>query len=184
MIVLVLGGARSGKSELAERCAAALAGTGGSVTYVATGVATDDDFAARIAAHRARRPATWATVEAGAELAAVLARVDGPALVDSLGTWVASHRDFAVDDAELVAVLAARREQARATVLVSDEVGMGVHPATEVGRRFRDALGEVNRRVAAAADHVLLAVAGRTVPVAALDDGDLRVLLGLDGNDR
>ena len=91
MITLVLGGARSGKSEVAERIAARLAGP---VTYVATLVPGDDpDLAARIEAHRTRRPAGWRTVEAGAELPAVLRSVAGPVLVDALGPWVAGARD-------------------------------------------------------------------------------------------
>jgi adenosylcobinamide kinase/adenosylcobinamide-phosphate guanylyltransferase len=158
-VTLVLGGARSGKSEVAER----LVGDG-HVTYVATGPAVDaeDDptWAERVAAHRARRPAGWTTVEAGADLPAVLARLAGPVVVDSLGTWVAGADGFAVDTPALCAALGGRDGP---TVLVSDEVGLGVHPATEEGRAFRDALGDLNRAVAAVADRVLLVVAGRTL---------------------
>jgi adenosylcobinamide kinase / adenosylcobinamide-phosphate guanylyltransferase len=157
VITLVLGGAGSGKSALAER----LAGRSGlPVTYVATGVATDDDMATRIAAHQARRPATWRTVEAGAGLADVLAGVDGPALIDSLGTWVAGAPSFSVDSARLCQVL---RERNADTVVVSDEVGLGVHPSSEAGRRFRDALGVVNQAVGEVADAALLVVAGRAI---------------------
>jgi adenosyl cobinamide kinase/adenosyl cobinamide phosphate guanylyltransferase len=81
-----------------------------------------------------------------------------PLLVDSLGTWVARVPGFAADAAALVAAL-----RGHDAVVVSEEVGLGVHPETEVGRRFRDALGEVNQAVGAAADRVLLVVAGRTV---------------------
>jgi adenosylcobinamide kinase/adenosylcobinamide-phosphate guanylyltransferase len=159
VITLVLGGTRSGKSELAERIAASWQGP---VTYVATGQATDDDMAARIAAHQARRPGEWSTVEAGPDLPAVLAKVEGPALVDSLGTWVAGCHDLAPDVAALCEALAQRTAD---TVIVSEEVGLGVHPPTEAGRRFADALGEVNQAVAAAADQVFLAVAGRALPL-------------------
>jgi adenosylcobinamide kinase / adenosylcobinamide-phosphate guanylyltransferase len=159
VITLVLGGTRSGKSELAERIATSW---GQPVTYVATGRATDDDMAARIAGHRARRPAGWSTVEAGADLPAVLASVDGPALVDSLGTWVAACPDLVPDTPALCAVLASRSGD---TVIVSEEVGLGVHPMTEAGRHFADALGTLNQAVAATADHVLLAVAGRALPL-------------------
>jgi adenosylcobinamide kinase/adenosylcobinamide-phosphate guanylyltransferase len=169
VITLVLGGARSGKSEVAERLlpslVAADAAAGGSVTYIATGAATDPDMAARIAAHQARRPASWDTVEAGADLAGVLRATAGPVLVDSLGTWVAAAPDFVVDRAAVRAALTERRGD---TVLVSDEVGLGVHPATEVGRRFRDALGEVNQEIAAVADDVLLVVAGRVLRLEAM----------------
>lgn len=155
MITLVLGGARSGKSAVAER----LAGT--DVVYVATAEVTDDDFAARVTAHRDRRPASWSTVEAGPDLPAVVAGLpDRPALVDSLGTWVARCDGFAADG---VALATALRARAADTVVVSEEVGLGVHPETDVGRRWRDALGEVNQLVAAVADRVLLVVAGRTV---------------------
>jgi adenosyl cobinamide kinase/adenosyl cobinamide phosphate guanylyltransferase len=158
VITLVLGGARSGKSEVAERIAARLAGT---VTYLATLVPGDDaDLAARIEAHRVRRPAGWRTVEAGAELPAVLRSVPGPVLVDALGPWVAASPGMIVDAGALCAALTGR---AADTVVVSEEVGLGVHPATESGRRFRDALGTLNQSVAAVADEVLLVVAGRTL---------------------
>ena len=159
MITLVLGGARSGKSEVAERLAAQLPAP---LTYVATGIATDDDMAARIAAHRARRPASWATVEAGADLAAALRATAGSVLVDALGTWVAASPELTVDVDDLCRALAERSGDA---VLVSDEVGLGVHPPTEVGRRFRDVLGTVNQAVAAVADDVVLVVAGRVLPL-------------------
>jgi adenosyl cobinamide kinase/adenosyl cobinamide phosphate guanylyltransferase len=156
MITLVLGGARSGKSELAERLVARLPLP---ITYVATGVASDPDIAARIAAHRARRPATWATVEP-ADLVAAVAEVTGTLLVDALGTWVASADGFAVDVDGLLAALIGRTGD---TIVVSEEVGLGVHPSTEAGRRFRDALGVVNGRVAEVAGDVLLVVAGRAL---------------------
>ena len=156
MITLVLGGTRSGKSEVAERITARLPGP---VTYVATLVPGDDpDLAARIEAHRARRPAGWRTVEAGPELPALLRSVPGPVLVDALGPWVAASPGMIVDAGALCAALTGRTA---ATVVVSEEVGLGVHPATENGRRFRDALGALNQSVAAVADEVLFVVAGR-----------------------
>ena len=159
MIVLVLGGARSGKSAVGERLAAELAG-GGPVTVLATAVVGDDDMAARVAAHRARRPGHWATVETGPDLLGALDRAPGPVLVDALGTWVAGAPGLTVDPAALCDALAARPGP---TVVVSDEVGLGVHPTTEAGRRFRDALGELNGAVARVADEVLLVVAGRAL---------------------
>lgn len=184
-LTLVLGGTRSGKSAFAEGIVAHLPGP---PTYLATGSPVDDDMAARIAGHRARRGAGWATIEAGPDLAAALGAVgDGPVLVDALGTWVAAHWSarstgsvarpaegeasrelsgrtdvsvcpFPVDIEGLVAALVARSGP---TVVVSDEVGLGVHPSTEAGRHFRDALGLVNQAVAAVADDVWLVVAGR-----------------------
>ena len=155
MITLILGGARSGKSAVAESLARQ---SPGPVTYVATGVVGDDaDFAVRVAEHRARRPADWATIECGAALLDALGRAPGTVLVDSLGTWLAGQRDFAVD---ADALLDAFEAHAGDVVVVSDEVGLGVHPATEVGREFRDALGRLNRAVAARANAVWLVVAG------------------------
>lgn len=160
MITLVLGGTRSGKSQVAEALVAAAPGP---VTYVATGRATDPAMAARIAAHRRRRPAAWATVEAGADLPSVVRDLEGTVLVDSLGTWVAAHADLAPDTDALCSALRARAEGD--TVVVSEEVGLGVHPPTEVGRRFTDAVGDLNRKVADDADRVLLVIAGRVLPL-------------------
>jgi len=157
VLTLVLGGAASGKSSIAERL---VAEAGTDIVYVATGVVTDDDMAARIAAHRDRRPPTWTTVETS-DLPATVANLPAqPALIDSLGTWVAHTHDFAVDVDALVAAL---RTRTAPTVVVSDEVSLGVHPETETGRRFRDALGHVNRFVGDVADEVLFVVAGRVL---------------------
>lgn len=159
-ITLVLGGTRSGKSEVAERLCEACPAP---VTYIATGDAASDPLmAARVAAHLARRPGDWPTVEAGPRLIEALSEVHGTALVDSLGSWIAATPDLAVDPVALVSALT---DRAGNTVVVSEEVGLGVHPATEVGRRFADVLGSVNQAVAAAADEVLLVVAGRVLPL-------------------
>lgn len=161
-VILVLGGTRSGKSEVAERIAG---GTGEPVTYLATGVSDGStgasDLDARIARHQQRRPADWTTVECGAALAAALrSRPDGTVLVDSLGTWLAAHHDFAADVDALMSAVSSRHGT---TVLVSEEVGLAIHPTTEVGRRFVDAIGLLNQSVAAVADEVALVVAGRTL---------------------
>jgi len=157
VIALVLGGARSGKSAVAEGLCH------GEVVYVATYVLNgdDDDMAARVAAHRERRPPGWATVEAapGEVVTAVGAAPAGATvLLDSLTTWVGAGPE--VDGPGLVAALSGRAGDA---VVVSDEVGLGVHPSTEAGRLFRDRLGDLNRLVAGAADRVLLVVAGRVL---------------------
>ncbi len=155
MITLVLGGTRSGKSAVAEELAAR---HGVPVTYVATmDPSGDPDLEARVAAHRRRRDPAWVTVDAGDDLRGVLAEVRGTVLVDSLGPWVAAAGAAADADA----LCAALRGRAGDTVVVSDEVGLAVHPSTEQGRRFQDALGAVNHAVSGAADRVYLVVAGR-----------------------
>jgi adenosyl cobinamide kinase/adenosyl cobinamide phosphate guanylyltransferase len=150
---------------VAEGLASSLVGRalGSPVTYVATARVPEDDadLAARVAAHRARRPPAWATVEAGDDLVAALAAVpEGVVLVDSLGGWLARLPGFATDAGAVADTLRARPGP---TVVVSEEVGLGVHPSTEAGRRFRDALGVLNAAVAAAAHDVLLVVAGRAL---------------------
>jgi adenosyl cobinamide kinase/adenosyl cobinamide phosphate guanylyltransferase len=160
VIVLVIGGTRSGKSEIGERRIAELAGDV-RVTVVVPAVPTDPEFSARIEQHRARRPSTWSTIECGAELVAAVARTDGPLLVDSLGSWVAVAGDEVKAD-ELVAALVAREAP---VVVVTEEVGLAVHAPTDAGRRFTDVLGDVNAAVSAVADEAILVVAGRTVPL-------------------
>jgi len=174
--VLVLGGIRSGKSELAE----ALAASGESVRYVATaGTATvgDAEWAARIAAHRQRRPAHWGTEETGgdpARLVALLceAKPDEVLLVDDLGGWLTALLDTTAGwatpgaaeslAAPAEALAAAVRDCAAARlVLVSPEVGLSVVPATGAGRLFADALGSLNQAVAQACDAVALVVAAQ-----------------------
>ena len=172
MKVLVTGGVRSGKSRHAE----SLVGTG-PVTYVAPGPVPEDDdadWAARVAAHRERRPASWRTRETH-DLAGALAGADGPLLVDCLGTWVtalldadgawdlASDEVGALLETRLAAVVAALRDCAHDVVLVTNEVGLGVVPAHRSGRLFRDLLGITNQRVAEACDEVHLVVAGRVL---------------------
>ena len=159
MITLLLGGARSGKSAVAEELAGRLPAP---VTYVATARVDpgDADHVARVAAHRARRDRSWATVEAGPDLPDVLLATPGSVLVDSLGTWITSGPDLITDGSALAAAL---RDRPGDSVVVSEEVGLGVHPSSELGRHFRDAVGAVNQAVAAVADDVLLVVAGRVL---------------------
>lgn len=161
MVTLVLGGTRSGKSEIAERLGREAAGDG-PLTYVATGSPGDADMADRIERHRRRRPTTWETLEVSdaPTLAAQLAGLSGVVLLDSLGAWVAAHRDFDVDLDALTAGLRHRRDP---TVVVSEEVGLSVHPTTTLGRRFVDAVGAANQAVSAVADRAVLVVAGRLI---------------------
>ena len=157
-IVLVLGGTRSGKSEVAERIACA---PGLPVAYLATGSGDSEGMDARIERHRSRRPADWTTVECGPQLVAALdAHPAGTVLVDSLGTWLAAHHDF---DADTGVLLDALRRRSGLTVIVSEEVGLSVHPTTDLGRRFVDAMGDLNQAVASLAHDVALVVAGRTL---------------------
>lgn len=170
---LVLGGARSGKSAEAERRLAAFPG----VVYVATGGsrADDADWADRVARHRERRPASWRTEES-CDLVPLLGAAEGPPLlIDCLSLWLTHVMDKAGawDDlawhngaahevhtrtAELVAAYRATR---RTVVVVSNEVGSGVVPATASGRRFRDELGRLNAALASESEHVLLVTAGQ-----------------------
>jgi adenosyl cobinamide kinase/adenosyl cobinamide phosphate guanylyltransferase len=158
MITLVLGGARSGKSALAEDLVTRHPPP---VTYVATMLpGGDPDLEARVEAHRRRRDPVWETVEAGDDLAGVLVVLRGTVLVDSLGPWVAAAAPVGADGAALCAAL---RERTGDTVVVSEEVGLAVHPSTEAGRRFQDALGSLNHAVSALADRAYLVVAGRAL---------------------
>ena len=167
MKVLVSGGVRSGKSRHAESL---LAGEP-AVTYVAPGPVLDDaDWQARVAAHQARRPAAWRTLET-ADLATAL-RSDGPVLVDCLGTWLTRTVDDAglwdapADDVLTYVekkVLDAMAALGDHVVLVTNEVGLGVVPEHRSGRLFRDLLGTVNQHFATACDEVHLVVAGRVL---------------------
>jgi len=171
--VLVLGGARSGKSERAEL---RLAGEP-EVTYVATGNRGTDDpeWAARVAAHRARRPAWWATAET-TDLAGLLCATPGALLIDGIGTWLAAVldecgwdlRDGAGRDAvaaRITELTGAWRQARGYVVAVSDEAGLGVVPASAAGRRFRDELGRLNQALAAESEEAELVVAGRVLPL-------------------
>ena len=168
---LILGGARSGKSrhavELARRAP-------GLVAVVATAEAGDADLAARIARHRAERPAAWVTVEEPRELVAACRRaaVQAPlVLVDCITLWVANRMLGGDADARVLEaadeLTGFMGERQAALILISNEVGGGVHPPTVDGLRYRDLLGLVNQRVAAAADRVTLMVAGLAVTVKA-----------------
>jgi len=173
--VLILGGARSGKSAEAERRLA----NAPSVTYLATGMGHDGDadWAERVAAHRARRPGHWLTVET-TDVAARLRESTGALLVDCLGLWLTAVLDHcgawdevawhsgdtqAAVTAQVDELVAAWRATRAHVVAVSNEVGMSVVPETAAGRRFRDELGRLNMRLAADSDEVLLVVAGRVL---------------------
>ncbi|HEY2594181.1 MAG TPA: bifunctional adenosylcobinamide kinase/adenosylcobinamide-phosphate guanylyltransferase [Chloroflexota bacterium] len=159
--VLVLGGARSGKSAFAERLASA---SGADVLYVATATASDTEMAERIAHHRARRPAAWRTLEAPVDLASSIGSGSdvGTVLVEDLTLLLSNHmeRDGAAAEANTLREVEALLGLAANVVLVSNEVGMGLVPMDPVGRAFRDALGRVNQAAAAACAEVYFVVAG------------------------
>lgn len=171
----VLGGARSGKSRYAVEQARQ---GGGSVAFLATARALDGDMSARIARHQAERPAAWTTLEEPVDVVAACRRAASRhalVIVDCATIWVANRMERGEDDTTLLAaaddLAKLMRERALSLIIVSNEVGEGVHPPTEVGRRFRDLLGFVNQRLAAAADRVILMIAGlpltvKDVPVA------------------
>lgn len=161
-LVLVLGGARSGKSHFAEGLAHRAAGEGRAVTYVATaGPPRDAEMAARIEAHRGRRPAAWRTVEEPRALEPLLRESDGLVLVDCLTLWLTNVLLAEEDtDAAAASLLSALAQRRGTVVAVSNETGQGIVPATSLGRAFRDAQGVLNRKVAEAADHVVLVAAG------------------------
>jgi len=156
-ITLVLGGARSGKSRYAE----ALIGERPAV-YIATATAGDDEMAARIRVHRTRRSTNWTTREAPLELAAALAADDErPRLVDCLTLWLSNLMLAGRDPAAETAALIQDLPRVNAPlVFVANEVGLGLVPENELGRRFRDHAGRLNQDLAAVADRVVFVAAG------------------------
>lgn len=185
MITLVTGGIRSGKSAVAEALVSTAPGpAGGQVTYVATGpladAGADPEWAARVQAHRARRPEHWRTLETR-DLPAALSALDGPALVDCLGTWLTAHLD-ALDAWErdrsawepalrerIDALTAALAACPNDVVLVTNEVGLSLVSEHRSGRIFADWLGWANQAVADVADRVDLVVSGHVLTVKAAE---------------
>jgi adenosylcobinamide kinase / adenosylcobinamide-phosphate guanylyltransferase len=166
-VTLLIGGARSGKSSLAVEIGRRHVGA---VRVVATAEAFDDDMRTRIDRHRADRP-PWPTTEEPLDLAGAVATQPADALViiDCLTVWVGNlvhhgRSDDEIGDAARDA-LAAAAVRTGPTLVVSNEVGLGVHPETELGRHYRDVLGRVNQIWAAGADRTLWLVAGRAVPL-------------------
>jgi adenosyl cobinamide kinase/adenosyl cobinamide phosphate guanylyltransferase len=158
-LTLVLGGARSGKSRFAESL---ITRHPPPWLYVATAEAGDAEMTARIAAHKARRGTDWRTIEAPPDLAGVLAEQGNkPVLVDCLTLWLSNLMLANSDIDAAVARLEQALEQTYGpVVLVANEVGSGVVPENALARRFRDLQGQLNQRLAARADRVVLVVAG------------------------
>jgi adenosylcobinamide kinase / adenosylcobinamide-phosphate guanylyltransferase len=179
-LVLLLGGARSGKSALAVRLAEQ---SGQPVTFVATAEARDEEMAVRIARHRAARPAGWTTIEEPVDLAGALERVaaDSCLVLDCLSLWLANALERGLEEEEIrsqaadAAVRMAAREPL--SLAVSNEVGLGVVPATGLGRRYRDLLGAVNAIWSETASQAVFVAAGRLLPLLPPQT----VFQGLDG---
>ena len=174
-LIFILGGARSGKSALAEQ----LAGQRERVLFVATAEALDADMERRVAAHRSQRPSEWRTLEEPLALAsAIPTALEGyeVCLLDCLTLWVSNlllkmednpnvEREILMEVERLLEVY----ERSSATwIVVSNEVGLGVVPPTSLGRLYRDILGRANQAVAARADKVYLTVAGLAMDVKSL----------------
>jgi adenosylcobinamide kinase / adenosylcobinamide-phosphate guanylyltransferase len=178
---LILGGVRSGKSREALRLAAMFPrGTRGA--FLATAQALDADMGARIARHRAERPQSWTTLEEPYDVVAALQKLAGQVdivVLDCLTLWVANlllrgdKEPIILEAAEALSDFIARRRVS--LLIVSNEVGAGVHPPSDVGLRFRDTLGGVNQRIATAVDRVTYMVAGIPMIIKeALPGNDLR----------
>ncbi len=174
-LIFILGGARSGKSAFAER----LAQQAGRVLFVATAQAQDDDMRRRIGVHRAKRPPEWSTLEEPHDLAsAIPSALEGhdTCLLDCLTLWISNlllakegnlHAEAEI--LEEVHRLLDVYDSSHATwIVVSNEVGLGVVPATRLGSRYRDVLGRVNQAVASRADKVYLMVAGLALEMKSL----------------
>jgi len=165
-LVVLLGGARSGKSRLALELAST---SGANVTFVATAEALDEEMAQRIATHRAERPDGWATIEEPRDLERALAEVEpqSTCVIDCLSLWVSNRmlRGDEPTDIEAAARACAARAAARdgLTVAVTNEVGLGVVPATALGRVYRDLLGTVNQTWVDASERAAFVVAGRAL---------------------
>lgn len=170
-ITLVLGGARSGKSSYAQSLAEA---TGKSVTFIATAQALDEEMSARIQKHRAARPSAWETLEIPLEIAAHVQQVKSDVVILDCITLLVNNllmrfvKDDLVDEApfmqaiqkEITELVAAISEQKQTWMIISNEVGLGLVPAYQMGRVYRDVLGWANQRLAREADKVIFMVAG------------------------
>lgn len=162
-LILILGGASSGKSEMALR----LAGKRGPRAFLATGQALDEEMAERIARHRASRSSDWYTVEIPTDIEQWLAKEGAnyqTILLDCLTLWlnnlmIMGEKQSAIKERTGILLRAARRTNAR-VVMVSNELGLGLVPVDRSSRTFRDLAGRINQQIAAEADEVYLVVSG------------------------
>jgi adenosylcobinamide kinase/adenosylcobinamide-phosphate guanylyltransferase len=187
-LILVIGGARSGKSTFAERLAVK---SGRSVAYIATATAGDDEMRDRIARHQAARPSTWHTIEEPLHLAEAVHRASQLAdviLLDCMTVWLSNwllaqdeltsvestpasvYCEGAMQEIDALLRVAARLATIKRLVIVTNEVGLGIVPAFPLGRVYRDVLGAVNRRLAEEAARVYLLVAGLAVDIKRLHE--------------
>ncbi len=193
-MVLILGGARSGKSAFAERLAA---GSGRSVAFIATAMASDDEMRERIARHRASRPKGWHTLEEPLDLAGAVRQASELAdvlLLDCVTLWLGNvlsqesglherddeEEEFyttgklfderALQESEAMLGVVKSLDPNKTLIAVTNEVGLGIVPAYPLGRLYRDTLGYVNQRLAQAADRVYLMVAGLAVDIKRLHE--------------
>lgn len=163
MKTLVLGGVRSGKSRYAESLAREAAGP---ITLIATATAGDEDMAARIAAHRALRPAHWTVIEEPLHLCGALSGASNPdsvIIIDCLTLWLSNllcHTDIRLLDSEVERLIAALPDLPGSHIFVGNEVGFGIMPINALARRFGDAAGLLHQRLAAACDRLVLMIAG------------------------
>jgi adenosylcobinamide kinase/adenosylcobinamide-phosphate guanylyltransferase len=163
--ILITGGARSGKSALAERMTLAL---GTPALYIATAEAWDDEMADRIARHRARRGAEWETVAEPLDLVRALTETDGgaPRLVDCVTLWLSNLMLGGHDwEAEVARIADLVPRLAAPVVFVTNEVGSGIVPDNALARAYRDAAGIANQRLADACDELWLCVSGHPLKV-------------------
>lgn len=164
-LILLLGGARSGKSALAVELATQ---SNKSVVFIATAQAHDEDMKNRIARHQAERP-SWTTIEAPVDLNASLkdCAANSLVIIDCLTLWVSNLMLAGYSEAEIrtanTQILAAIERRIGTTVAVSNEVGLGIVPETAIGREYRDVLGRVNQQWARAASRSLFLVAGKAI---------------------
>jgi adenosylcobinamide kinase/adenosylcobinamide-phosphate guanylyltransferase len=164
-LTVILGGARSGKSAFAVESGNL---HDGNVVYIATASELDDDMADRIARHRAERPSSWTTVEEQIDIVGAFeATGDALVIIDCLTLWTSNlmRQDRTDDEIHAIASQTASKasERGAPTIAISNEVGMGVHPDTTLGRRYRDVLGRVNQLWVAASSKSLLLLAGRAI---------------------
>jgi len=168
-VTFVLGGVRSGKSRFAQRIASGF----GSVIFIATAKPSDPEMELRIERHRKSRPATWQTLEVPVDLDVAISSLQDPkqlGVIDCLTVYLANVMSKARGQESAIKehterLCSALKETRASIIVVSNEVGSGVHAATATGRFYCDLLGELNQRVAALADNVILMVAGIPVPV-------------------
>ncbi|MCL6472069.1 MAG: bifunctional adenosylcobinamide kinase/adenosylcobinamide-phosphate guanylyltransferase [Firmicutes bacterium] len=170
-VVLFLGGARSGKSALAEKIVSA----NRDVAYIATAKAIDEEMKERIRKHKRNRPSNWITFEVEGQLQNTLRQALGKidtVIIDCLTIYVARRMEETANDDEIideiVHVVKEAGQTGKTVIIVSNEVGMGLVPDYPSGRRYRDLLGIVNQKVAEYADKVLLTIAGIPVDIKSL----------------